>query len=622
MKFRNLIILAVVCYAAPTLAQDAKKDSTTLKKELTLEKEYTPTIRDAAKINALPELKEPEAPKTSVEFAKFSVPYEIAPQLITLPSGSYFTDVPHSKKRGYLKAGVSSFVDINADLGYQILNTEKNRLSIFGSHRSSNGNVKYLQNDEKQKMKINDNLFGLNFLHDLGGIRLNVDAKYINSSFNYYGITIPGYDYYAMPILAYHSSSYYHDDYYDIHSYPVYVVDKDINQNNNFFEISAGVINDRPNELNYSFNLSNIMFKQKYLYLDDSDGVKENRFMADWDVHNNVTSSMHIGLGGYWKNYSAATPKGEIVLNYYDYNNISLNPYLGFEGDNWDLRLGVKVNMLLMSEVDNEHNFAPNIRLNFRPSERLNLYVVADGGVTDNGGYSMFHENRYVAPANRVLDSRSPLDGKIGIQGSPTDNLWFDVFAGYKITNDEHFFLTSRQLRFRNPAALYTPSSSETFLVGGAIIPVYHDAKVFSIGGNIKYNFQEQFELGLKATYYSWNLSSDVSHPEYGILLTELNKPWNKPNLVAELSATYRLSQLPLRLDAVYRMETGRETFGIVGVENMKNINNLGATGTYKINETISVYAKVNNLLFQKYDLFYGYPAQNFSIMGGLSILF
>ena len=599
MKFRNLIILAVVCYAMPTSAQDAKKDSTALTKELTLEKEYTPTIRDAAKINALPELKEPEAPKTSVEFAKFSVPYEIAPQLTTLPAGSYFTDIPYSKKRGYLKAGVSSFVDIDADLGYQILNTEKNRLSIFGSHRSSNGNVKYLQDDKNQKMKINDNLFGLNYLHDLGGIRLNLDAKYTNSSFNYYGYTVPEYSVHStMP--------------------EYYTIDKDINQVNNIFEIAAGVINDRPNELNYSFNLSNIMFKQKYLYSDDLDGIKENRFMADWDVHNSINSNMHIGLGGYWKNYSATAPKTAKVFYYYDYNNISLNPYMGIEGDNWDLRLGVKANMILMPESSNENNFAPDIRLNFRPSERVNLYVVAGGGVTDNGGYSMFQENRYMMPGARVLDSRSPLDGKIGVQGAPSGNLWFDVFAGYKITNDEHFFLT-----------YYWPflerDDAGTLIAGGMIHPISYDAKVLSIGGNIKYNFQEQFELGLKATYYSWNLSTDVifSDSEYGLSTSEYKEPWNKPNLVAELFATYRFPQLPLRLDAVYRMETGRKTIGVDRtIENMKSINNLGATGTYKINETISVYAKVNNLLFQRYEMFYGYPAQNFSIMGGLSILF
>ncbi len=595
MKLRNLIILAAVCLTMPILAQNTKQDSTSLKRELTLEKEYAPTIRDAAKVGTLPELKEPDAPKTKVEFAKFSVPYEIAPQLTTLPAGSFFTDIPYSKKRGYLKAGVGSFIDIDGDLGYQILNTEQDRLSIFGSHRSSSGNVTYLQDDEKQKMKINDNLLGVGYLHDFGGIRLNADMKYTHSAFNYYGYTMPYYTYYSQM--------------------PEYTINKDINQVNNIFDIGAGIINDRPNDLNYSFNLSNTSFKQKYLFTDDLDGVKENRFMAGWDVHKGFNTNMNIGFGGYLKNYKMTVPDTVSFVNYHDYSNVLLNPYFGVEGDNWDLKLGVKVNMLLISGLDNENNIAPDIRFNFRPMEKLNLYVAAEGGVTDNGGSSMFQENRYLMPGIRVSDSRTPFDGKIGIQGSPAGNFGFDVFAGYKITNDEHFFLTSYI-----PVVDYF--TKKTLLLGGMINPAYYDAKVFSLGGNIKYNYQDQFEFALKACYYNWKVSGDLNYEDVATQRTYPNEPWNKPNFVTELTASYQIPQLPLRLDAVYHLETGRKTIGVDGVENMKNINNLGVSGTYIFNETFSIFAKTNNLLFQKYDLFYGYPAQNFSIMGGLSILF
>ncbi len=609
MKLRNLIILAAVCYAMPTLAQTAHQDSTVLKRELTLEKEYTPTIKEAVKTGTLPELKEPEAPKTQVEFAKFSVPFEIAPQLTTLPAGAFFTDIPYSKKRGYLKAGVSSFIDIDGDLGYQILNSEKDRLSIFGSHRSSNGNVKYLQNDENQKMKINDNLGGLNYLHDFGGMRLNADLKYTYSAFNYYGLTVSDF-----------SNSHRSD-------FPKYTIDKDINQVDNMLEASVGFINDRPNELNYSLYLSNASFKQKYFYREDQDGVKENRFSANWDVHKGFNSTMEIGFGGYWKNYNNSHPEIIFIsdpnvlslppeLSMYqgvDYNNVLLNPYFGMEGDNWDLHVGVNVNLVLMPG-DDENNISPDIKFNYRPAEKINLYLLAQGGVTDNGYYSMFGENRYVMPGVRVLDSKSPFDGKIGVQGSPLGNLWFDVFAGYKISKNEHFFNT----RFVPNVNYDTPA---TLLGGGMPFPAYGDADVFSIGGSLKYNYQDAFDFGIKATYYSWTVSSKFLAPYLN--MDDFNTPWGKPNFEADLTAGYNFPMLPIRLDAVYHLETGRKSYQFIGgIENMKNINNLGVSGTYKINDTFSVFAKVNNLLFQKYDLFYGYPAQNFSIMGGLSLLF
>ncbi|MDR1370722.1 MAG: TonB-dependent receptor [Dysgonamonadaceae bacterium] len=606
MKLQNLIILAVACYAAPTSAQDAKQDSTALKRELTLEKEYTPTIRDAAKIGTLPELKEPEAPKTQVEFAKFSVPYEISPQLTTLPAGSFFTDVLHSKKRGYLTAGVSSFIDIDGDLGYQILNSEQDRLSIFGSHRSSNGNVKYLQDDTKQKMKINDNLFGLGYLHDFGGTRLNIDAKYTCSSFNYYGFTIP----YVLTD-DYSNSSYYIDSWLpdDIH--------KDVNQVDNIFEIGAGITNDRPNELNYTFSLSNTLFKQKYLYSKELDGTKENRFTAGWDFHQGINPDMNIGLSGYWKNYDNTTPGNKRVFGFYDYNNILLNPYFRIDGDRWNLRLGVKVNMLLMSGIDNKSNLSPDVEFNYHPAEKIDLYLSAGGGVQDNSCYSMFYENRYVTPGIRIFDSRVPLDGKIGVRGSSSGNFRFDVFAGYKVIKDEHFFNTALSL----VSAYLDPGA---FLAGGMIYPLYADAEVFSLGGELKYNYQDVFELGLKATYYSWDISSDMLSIDPVLLqkIQDKKEPWGKPDFEAELTAGYKIPQLPLRLDAVYHLETGRKALLSASAENMKNMNDLGVSGTYTINDTFSIFAKANNLLFQKYDLFYGYPARDFNIMGGISIRF
>jgi hypothetical protein len=184
---------------------------------------------------------------------------------------------------------------------------------------------------------------------------------------------------------------------------------------------------------------------------------------------------------------------------------------------------------------------------------------------------------------------------------------------------NEHFFNTAL-----SPVA--TCFSTETsFIAGGMIYPLYADADVFSLGGELKYKYQDMFELGLKATYYNWNISSDVVSfidPAFSNLVSGTDTPWGKPDFEAELTAGYKFPQLPLRLDAVYHLETGRKAFFSTGPGNMKNINNLGISGTYTINNTFSVFAKANNLLFQKYDLFYGYPAQNFSILGGLSIRF
>jgi outer membrane cobalamin receptor len=57
-------------------------------------------------------------------------------------------------------------------------------------------------------------------------------------------------------------------------------------------------------------------------------------------------------------------------------------------------------------------------------------------------------------------------------------------------------------------------------------------------------------------------------------------------------------------------------------VVNMKDINELNFRGEYIITDWVSVNARLNNILFRKYELQYGYALQGFSFLGGVSFKF
>ena len=54
----------------------------------------------------------------------------------------------------------------------------------------------------------------------------------------------------------------------------------------------------------------------------------------------------------------------------------------------------------------------------------------------------------------------------------------------------------------------------------------------------------------------------------------------------------------------------------------MKNINDLNLGAVYSINDAFSIHLNANNLLAQKYDIWYGYATQGFNAMGGFSFKF
>ena len=75
---------------------------------------------------------------------------------------------------------------------------------------------------------------------------------------------------------------------------------------------------------------------------------------------------------------------------------------------------------------------------------------------------------------------------------------------------------------------------------------------------------------------------------------------------------------------AEYYLATGRYYLEPYSQKNakMNNINELDLTGTYTLNDTFGLFLKMNNVLCQKYELYYGYPLQSFNAMIGFNINF
>ncbi|MCC8146227.1 MAG: hypothetical protein LIO93_07280 [Bacteroidales bacterium] len=593
MKSIQYIVLffSAVFFTLPMYAQTGNSQ---LEREMTLEREYNPSLRDANKINQLPQVKEPEAPKTQVEFSNFLLDYNIPPYLSNLKAKSYFSDYATSNKRGYLNVGVSSLLDIDGDFGYQILNSSKDCLSLYFSHRSSNSDVTYLQTDTKQKMKLNDNLGGIDFNHNFEKVKFIANAQYIYSAFNYYGVN---------------RSS---DPFTPI---PDHFISNSTKQVNNLFHTRLGIQSLQTEKVSYYLNVHYALFSQKYGFLKDSDGKTENQFGADFDVTALTSSTLGIGVGGDIRYNTNKTPYYSDEK--YNYTVGSLNPHIDFYGDNWDLRLGAS-GTIQHESGDNEFTVAPDVKFNWRPSDPYLFYVNVGGGVYDNSNYNMYFENRYVLPDVRIKDSRNFVDGLLGFKFSLLPELNIDIFTGYKISEDEPFFY--------NSAFFWHLLNNETYILGELLEPDYLKAKVFKLGGAVDYSYQDIFDLGIKLTYYNW----DTDHDNKGFIIdwepTYEPEPWNKPQFTADARIGFKVPSIPFRIDLNYHLETGRKAMTAYSTNNaitkMKNMHALNAKVNYAINDSFSVFAQANNLLFQEYDIWYGYPAQDFNIMGGLSVKF
>ena len=586
------------CFFLSLLGQNANTD---FQRELYLEKEYNPSLRDANKINQLPEIREPEAPKMRVEFSDYTFDYRIAPYISKLESKTYYSGFKTSQQRGYLNLSLGSLANIDGDVGYQILNSEENRLNIFGSHRSGSTKMTYLQHDnctlENSKMHLNDNAIGFDYGYHTNNLKLFADANYVYSAFNYYGYPIIN-EGANLPALQ--------------EGYPLRVLDQ--NQTNNLFLMHVGTESMNVNEINLKANVTYSFFRQSQGE-DFGRGRDESRILGDFDLH-----TKFIGLAGYIRNYAYGLPlrlqslstgswkndtDGRAYGNY-NYSVISVNPYFTFEDNDWNVRLGGSAHLQFGGVK--KLVLAPDIQFNWRPLDEMLFYLWIVGGIKDNSNYSAYYENRYVSPDYRVYDSKSPADATLGFNFSILPNLGIDLFTGYKWIMDEHFYVGN---------AVAGDDSS----IKPRIIPLYMNAETFKLGGILKYSWPDIFETRVKLTYNQWKVDKWSTLVDPGEMNLDL-VAWNKPSFTGDVNVGFHVSDLPLWADIGYHLETGRKTLYHNEITNMRDIHAMNVQGTYTFKENFSAFARINNFLFQKYDLWYGYPAQNFNIAGGISIKF
>lgn len=571
------LCFAMLIAAAGTV--QAQEDN--LKRELTLEREYDPSVQDANKVNTLPVVKQPEVKKAAIDYATQTVPTDPDKEISVLPSGKVMTDIIYNKNRGYLNVAGGMYTNINGDFGYHILNTDIDQLNLFYSHRSSGGKREYLQgNGEKQKVHLNDNLAGINFIHNFDKATLKLGGRFGYNIYNYFGYVIPS----------------------DAAAIPPFSVDT--KQADQQIGVNAGIKSREGASLGYLLDVDFTNFSHKYGLKEEDDGIKENTISVKAGLNTPFGGNQLIGVLGKVDYFSYSLPSVPEKPDFESHAQITLTPYYKVEGDNWNIKLGANV---MFITGDHDKIFAsPNIAADVTVADKTVLYLNAGGKINSNSAFELSQLNRYVNPWNSVQASRTWLDGIVGIKSGVGPGFWFDVFAGYKITDNDILFVQDGTSPYINY------SFADNF-----------DTKQLFAGAALKYSYQSLFEISLKGVFNNWDVKSssewlDGPTPEF--------EAYGRPKM--ELTSAIDIRPIDkLTISAKYYLATGRKTVDSHlppdrNLIDMDNINELNLTGMYSITPNVGVYGQLNNLLFQKYDLLYGYPTQGFNAMVGININF
>lgn len=585
-KYQKVLCVAVLLGSAVTVsAQEDKLD-----REMTLEREYAPTVQDANKVNTLPAIKEPQVTKRAISYSPFTLATDPEKQISLLPSGNIMTQMDYNKRRGYLNVAAGMHLNINGDFGYHILSTEKDKLNVFFSHRSTNGNIDYIQIEDQAKAKLNDNIGGINYAHTFDKAILKLGGKYNYSGFNYYGLPINNISSLTTEDL-------------------LQKADRETNQVNQTIQANIGIEAKEDAAFFYLIDLDYINFSHKYGLSKELDGPTEHTLDAKFDFSAFFNGNQRVGVGGQVAYFAYNLPTFPAGVSNYAFANhaeLTLSPYYKIEGENWNVKLGA--NVMYVTGEDDSFTASPNIAADVEVADKTVLYLKADGRLYSNSAYETSLVNRYSNPTKEIAPTREWLNGQVGLKCGAAPGFWFDIFAGYKIRSSDALFI---------PSLIFYEGGFGNFANAEPGV----NTKCFFAGANLKYNFQKYVDIALKGVYHHWTAEYD-DDMGWAPSAPEIEHAWGRPKMEINADVTVKPIE-KLAIDLNYYLATDRYT-RVYGTEDYKlnNINELNLQVGYTFNDTFGAYLKVNNLLNQQYEMFYGYPMQGINIMGGVNINF
>ncbi len=352
--------------------------------------------------------------------------------------------------------------------------------------------------------------------------------------------------------------------------------------------------------LDYHYTFDNTYAREHFVGAEYGLGYTQN-----WWGDKSHPQRLGVDLGFQWEHFAS---NHEVlllpVINQWSLYLIKFNPYFEMNDEFYKLHLGVRLDGV--NRVQNKDQF-----LAVRPdvsgslyvlNKKLEFYAGLNGGRKLTTYSDLITENPFVGNEIAVLAQNV----KLGFDGGVRTNIGevVDLHLGvrYRQTDNDPFFVSTR-----DQAYLYDVVYDETQQTS-----VLADMRVKLRGG----------------------LSTDLGFAYNNYKMTNEDCPWHRPKLEGKLKLTYDIND-NLAFNTTFLYQGGRYAKDWnngpywmtkyppqYDVVKLKDVYDLSLGADYRFNDQLSVFAKLDNVLNQKYQLYYGYPVEGIQFFAGLKMRF
>lgn len=605
-----MLMAAFALHAAQ--AQDNKQN---LNKEITLEKDIAPLEKKAVKKNELPKVKKPTTTgtKTQLGYSDLTSPIDVPTTIPTLLPYGYRTAHNFSDKRGYLNIGGGTQANFTVGFGYRILDEEREKLGVWLNHNSTwnskNSSKLVTLEENRNKMKYNDNVIGVDYSRALEKGTLTLGGKVHIDNYNYYG----GWN--TLGNMSQEETSGYEQN----------APFKWDSEKQTFFDfnVNAGwksqfMLRDNPLRYNVGLQYGHAAYDKSYdeLY---KHGVHDNwgvlTLGGSYDVTELTTAALAIKGEYLRRGAKSKTSSGDDLFD--EVGMITLSPTYTISGDMYKLQLGVNAHLSFSDGAI--FRLSPNVRANLVLVDGFTVFANVLGG--KSLGYRVpthYYNHRYDLPRLMYGSIYTPIDAEAGIKIGPHQGLSAKVSLGYAYVKDQ-------------PGICYWMSYPMQALNLG-MMSTYQviDGRGYYVNAEVNYKYRSLIETTAAVKYAPHDnemFDSDNHYNGYKMGVDRAStvanidlkvNPWRPLTLNAGLE--YRGGRMALFGSRDIRAEVPKEvTYTFV---NMDDVINLHAGANYRLNSSVNLWLQAHNLLNRRYDILYGMGAQRIGFMVGASFTF
>ena len=524
-----------------------------------VENDFRPIVKDANKVNSLPDFE--QAPT-----AHYSVEYTTR----TFPTDKYaFQPIWAARNQQLLKPAKKGF----ATLGYG-LNTNVTGRFAYTFDLSTADRLSFDLSSRGYKSDV-DHIVATNPQWESRMFNTRVKAEYVHQ---------------LSPLSEFYVNAGYGTDVFNYQTLSTVATGTD-KQHNDLIDLKIGLTPYQWGRFGISGEAELQTFNQKHP-VNFGEGNSETLIRAgitpEYAITENLSADIDLNVDHASYGMDALAGTASAIDGY---TSFDATPHVYWHNDVIDVKAGVY--------VSDDMDIAPDADVTFHVSPALDVYLEAHGGDVRNDFRRFASMSPYWSLASTSFKMENQFDqlrSRGGVRLKPVSGLSLDLSAGYDISKNR-----------AEIADYYMSATSADYLYAPVI---FADGKHFYANAYVRYNYKDIVTADLSTQYNKWDTDLKIAGIDTDVL-------W-RPVFEADWSIKAQpVKNLNVGIDLLF------ETFDTAaGRYERDNTLNVGATASYTFPLGLTIYAKGDNLMNRKYDQYTMYRSPGVNFVVGAAITF